>query len=155
MREKAGSENRSAEGTARILALDLGDRRIGVALSDPLGIFAQPLMTLERTSWKADLKRLGDIAGRHGVGEILVGLPLEMDGSRGKRVRLTEEFMERVGRATGLPVIAFDERLTTVQAERILLEGDVSRRRRRQVIDQVAAVILLQAYLDARTAGGA
>ena len=82
----------------------------------------------------------------------MVGLPLGMDGTRGGRVRLTEVFMERVRAATGLPVLPWDERLTTVQAERALIEGDVSRARRRRVIDQVAAAILLQAFLDARRA---
>jgi len=136
----------------RILALDLGDRRIGVALSDPLGITAHPILTLTRQSWAADLEALARLAREHEAGRIVVGMPLGMDGSRGARVRLTEDFMARVGRATGLPVEAWDERLTTVQAERSLLEGNASRARRREVIDQAAAVILLQSYLDARRA---
>ena len=137
---------------ARTLGLDYGDRRIGVALSDPLGLTAGPLLTLTRTNWKDDLARLRDLAREHHVERIVVGLPLEMDGSERERGRLARRFMDRVRGATGLPVIAWDERLTTVQAERTLLEGDVSRARRREVIDQVAAVILLQAYLDARNA---
>lgn len=136
----------------RILALDLGDRRIGVALSDPLGLMAQPLLTLTRRSWAADLEALARLARENDVGRILVGMPLGMDGSRGTRVRRTEDFMAKTARATGLPVEAWDERLTTVQAERTLLEGNASRARRREVIDQVAAVILLQSYLDARRA---
>ena len=139
-----------AGGAGRVLALDFGDRRIGIALSDPLGLSAQPLMTLARTSWDRDLERIRDLTREHEVRRIVVGLPLDMDGGRGPRVRLTEVFIERVQKATGLPVIPWDERLTTVQAERILLEGDVSRARRRAVIDQVAAVIVLQAYLDSR-----
>jgi putative Holliday junction resolvase len=144
---------READGDAgggRTLALDFGDRRIGVAVSDPSGLAARPLLTLQRTTWARDLDRLKEIALRHEARRIVVGLPLDMDGGRGARVRLTEVFMERVRRATGLPVIAWDERLTTVQAERTLLEGDLSRARRRRVIDQVAAVILLQSYLDAQ-----
>ena len=137
---------------ARILALDLGDRRIGVALSDPLGLTAHPLLTLTRRSWPADLDTLARLVREHQVGRIVVGLPLGMDGSRGTRVRLAEDFMARAARATGLPVEAWDERLTTVQAKRALLEGDASRARRKAVIDQVAAVILLQSYLDARRA---
>ena len=135
------------------MALDYGDRRIGVALSDPLGVSAQPLMTLERRSREIDFERLAALVAEHDVIRIVVGMPLGMDGSRGERVRLTEVFMERLRRATGRPVEAWDERLTTVQAERALLEGDVSRRRRRGVIDQVAAVILLQSWLDARGHG--
>ena len=134
------------------MGLDYGDRRIGVALSDPLGLTARPLLTLTRQSGRDDLARLAGLAREHEVRRIVIGLPLAMDGSRGERVRLTEVFMERVRRATGLPVEAWDERLTTVQAERTLLEADTSRRRRRQVIDQVAAVILLQSWLDARRA---
>jgi putative pre-16S rRNA nuclease len=149
MRQEAGGADR-VDG--RTLGLDLGDRRIGVALSDPLGLAAHPLLTLTRVGWSADLGRIRDLARENEVVRIVVGLPLAMDGTRGGRVRLTEAFMERVRAATGLPVVPWDERLTTVQAERALLEGDVSRARRRRVIDQVAAAILLQAYLDARRA---
>ncbi|HYV85679.1 MAG TPA: Holliday junction resolvase RuvX [Patescibacteria group bacterium] len=134
------------------MALDYGDRRIGVALSDPLGLTAQPLLTLERRSRADDFERLARLAREHEVERLVVGLPLGMDGSRGERVRLTELFMERVRRVTGLPVEPWDERLTTVQAERSLIESDLSRRRRRGVIDQAAAVILLQSWLDARRA---
>ncbi len=138
----------------RILGLDFGDRRIGIALSDPLGITARPLLTLARTTWERDLERIRAIVVEHEVCHIVVGLPLDMDGTAGRRARITETFMQRVERATGIPVIPWDERLTTVQAERTLLEADLSRARRREVIDQVAAVILLQAYLDAQRAGG-
>lgn len=137
-------------GSGRIMALDYGDRRIGVALSDPLGITARPLLTLTRTTWESDLERIRTMTREHDVRRIVVGLPLDMDGTRGERVRLTEVFMERVRRATGIPVHPWDERLTTLQAERALLEADLSRTRRRRVIDQVAAVILLQSYLDAQ-----
>jgi putative holliday junction resolvase len=136
------------------MALDFGDRRIGIALSDPMGITARPLLTLERKSWDRDLEAIRSLTAEHEVQRIVVGLPLDMDGSSGPRVRITETFMERVRKATGVPVLPFDERLTTVQAERTLLEADVSRARRREVIDQVAAVILLQAFLDARRARG-
>ncbi|HEU4402929.1 MAG TPA: Holliday junction resolvase RuvX [Candidatus Polarisedimenticolia bacterium] len=141
-------------GTGRTLALDLGDRRIGIAVSDPLGMAARPLMTLTRTSGARDLETITELTREHDVRRIVVGLPLDMDGSRGRRVQITEVFMERLRQATGLPVIPWDERLTTVQAERILLEGDVSRARRRKVIDQVAAVIVLQAYLEAQRPPG-
>jgi putative Holliday junction resolvase len=134
----------------RTLGVDFGDRRIGLALSDPLGLAARPLMTLERTTWSRDLGAIREILARHEVRRIVVGLPLELDGTRGRRARLTETFMNRLRGATGLPVIPWDERLTTVQAERVLVAGDVGRARRREVIDQVAAVILLQSWLDTR-----
>jgi len=142
-------------GPGRTLALDYGDRRVGIALSDELGLTARPLMTLVRTTWPADLDRLRALIRDHDVRRVVVGLPLDMDGRRGGRARLTETIIEKIRGATRLPVIPWDERLTTVQAERILISGDVSRARRRLVIDQVAAVILLQAWLDAQHAGGA
>ena len=141
-------------GAGRTLALDYGDRRIGIALSDELGLVARPLMTLTRSSWPADLGKLRALIHEHEVRRIVIGMPLDMDGGRGGRARLTETFIEKIRAATRLPVIAWDERLTTVQAERILISGDVSRARRRTVIDQVAAVILLQSWLDAQRAGG-
>jgi len=134
----------------RTLALDYGDRRIGLALSDPMGLTARPLMTMTRTTRARDLDRIRAIIGEHDVRRIVVGLPLDMDGGRGARARITEAFIGKIRGATGLPVIPWDERLTTVQAERILICGDVSRARRRRVIDQVAAVIVLQTYLDSR-----
>ncbi len=115
-----------------------------------MGLTARPLMTMTRTSWARDLDRIRAIIGEHEVRRIVVGLPLDMDGGRGARARITEAFIGKIRGATGLPVIPWDERLTTVQAERILISGDVSRARRRKVIDQVAAVIVLQAYLDSR-----
>ena len=140
-------------GAGRTLALDYGDRRIGIALSDERGIAARPLMTLGRVSWREDLDRLNRIVRENDVRRIVIGLPLDMDGTRGRRARLTESIMQKIRGATGLPVIAWDERLTTVQAERVLISGDVRRARRREVIDQVAAVILLQTWLDAQSSG--
>jgi putative Holliday junction resolvase len=145
--------DKATAGTGRIMALDYGDRRIGVALSDPLGLTASPLTTIERGARARDLEALRRLVEEHGVTRIVVGWPLAMDGSRTERVRLTEAFMERVRRATGLPITPWDERLTTVQAERVLIEGGVRRERRREVIDRVAAVILLQSYLDAARIG--
>lgn len=148
MMESAGA------GAGRVMALDYGTRRIGVALSDPLGLTASPLLTVECRSWRQDVAALAELAHTNEVTRIVVGWPLAMDGSRTERVRQTEIFMERIGRATGLPVEPWDERLTSVQAERVLIEGGVRRERRREVRDQVAAVILLQSYLDAAHAGG-
>ncbi len=147
---RPGQGRGGEEHAGRTLALDYGERRIGIALSDPMGLAARPLMTMTRTTWARDLDRIRAIVSEHEVRRIVVGLPLDMDGERGARARITEAFIGKIRGATGLPVIPWDERLTTVQAERILISGDVSRARRRRVIDQVAAVIVLQAYLDAR-----
>src|SRR2546425_9872404 len=117
----------------RTLALDYGDRRIGIALSDELGLAARPLMTLARTTWPRDLERLAAIIREHDVRRIVVGLPLDMDGGRGGRARLTETVIERSRGATGLPVLPWDERLPTGPAEGSLISGNVSRARRRKV----------------------
>jgi putative Holliday junction resolvase len=137
----------------RVMGLDYGERRIGVALSDPLGLTAQPLLTLERRSLDADLGDLASLMKTHEVRRVVIGLPLSMKGERGERARAAEGFGRRLARATGVPVEAWDERLTSVQAERALLEGDLSRKRRRQVIDRAAAVLILQSWLDAHAAG--
>ncbi|HKQ98405.1 MAG TPA: Holliday junction resolvase RuvX [Candidatus Polarisedimenticolia bacterium] len=141
------------ESAARILALDYGERRIGVALSDPLRLTAQALVTLTRRSKADDLEALKEMVRTHGVVRIVVGLPLAMNGTRTPMSRRAEEFAAAVGRVTGLPVETWDERLSTAQATRALLEGDVRRARRREVVDQVAAVLILQSYLDAGRAG--
>jgi len=138
------------EPQQRVMGLDYGQRRIGVALSDPLGITAQPLLTLERTTLDADLDSLGSLMKRWDVRRVVIGLPLSLKGERGERAREAEGFGRRLERASGVPVEAWDERLTSVQAERALLEGDVSRKRRREVIDRTAAAIILQSWLDAR-----
>ena len=137
-----------------MMGLDYGERRIGVALSDPLGLTAQPLTTVDRTaSLDADLATLRDLARQHAVVRFVIGLPLGLDGTRGERVRATDRFARRLERVSGIPVEAWDERLTSAQAERALLEADLSRRRRRQVIDRAAAVLILQSWLDAHSGG--
>lgn len=137
-----------------MMGLDYGERRIGVALSDPLGLTAQPLVTLERTaSLTADLGSIAALARRHAVTRFVLGLPLSLDGTRGQRARDVEGFARRLEKASGVPVESWDERLTSVQAERALLEADLSRRRRRQVIDRAAAVLILQSWLDAHPGG--
>ncbi|HUD70504.1 MAG TPA: Holliday junction resolvase RuvX [Dongiaceae bacterium] len=136
----------------RILGLDYGERRIGLALSDPLRLTAGALLTLTRESRGRDLATLRAVVEQHAVRRIVVGLPLAMNGTRTVMTEKAEQFAGAVGRATGVPVETWDERLTTAQATRTLIEGDVRRERRREVIDQVAAVILLQSYLDALAA---
>ncbi len=131
------------------MGLDLGTKTIGVAISDGLNITAQPITTLKRQSMAKDLAALQALAKEHEVTAVVLGLPLNMDGSEGPRAQVTRKF----GGALvdlGLPVHYQDERLTTVAAERSLLEADVSRKKRKEVIDQVAAVLILQGWLDAR-----
>ena len=134
----------------RILALDVGEKRIGLAVSDPLGITAQGLEVMTRRDPETDLARLIEVARQWGVQEIVLGLPRHMDGRPGKAVPEILELGQRLKEALGVKVATLDERLTTAEAERVLLQADLSRRRRRQVVDRLAAVLILQGYLDQR-----
>ena len=138
----------------RILALDVGQKRIGLAVSDPLGITAQGLSVLIRKDRASDLERLMAVAREWGVQTILVGLPRHMDGRMGDAAPQILELAQALGEALGVEVVSWEERLTTVEAERVLIQADVSRRRRRQVVDQLAAVLILQNYLDHRQQQG-
>ena len=137
-------------GEIRILALDVGEKRIGLAVSDPLGITAQGLGVLIRQNRESDLARLMEVAREWRVREIVVGLPRHLDGRAGKQAPAILELAQALGEALAATVTTWDERLTTVEAERILLQADLSRRRRRRVVDQVAAVLILQSYLEYR-----
>lgn len=139
----------------RILGLDPGDRRIGVAVSDELGWTAQGVAVLERTTPEADRAAIATLVRRYGVSEVVVGLPRNLDGSLGPRAEASLAFAAALERDLGVPVRTWDERLTTRAAERALLEGDLSRRRRRGAVDRVAAVLILQGYLDHRRAARA
>jgi putative Holliday junction resolvase len=148
-------ENSPKSGSAlteiRILGLDVGEKRIGVAVSDPLGFTAQGLEVLTRRTVEEDLRHLVAVAKKYGVTEIVVGYPRHLDGRPGELAEAIMALAHSLGQALGgIPVIPWDERLTTREAERVLIEADLSRRRRRQVVDQVAAVLILQAYLDQR-----
>jgi putative holliday junction resolvase len=134
----------------RILGLDMGEKRIGLAVSDPLGITAQGLEVWTRQTRDADLAHLLQVARDYQVQQIVVGLPRHMDGRPGAAASSILEFAAALGEALGAEVIPWDERLTTAAAERVLIQADLSRRRRRQVVDQVAAVLILQSYLDSR-----
>ena len=134
----------------RVLALDLGKRRIGLALSDELGLTAQGLETLERTNIRADLARLAQIAAGNNVTRILIGNPLHMSGREGRQAEHAREFGARIQAVTGLPVEFWDERLTTVEAQRVLRSSGISIEKRAQAVDRLAAVILLESYLDSR-----
>lgn len=135
----------------RIMGIDYGVHRIGVALSDLLGCTAQPFEVVERVSIKKDIERLREIARSKEVELVVMGLPLNMDGTPGMLTDEVNGFAARIGEALKVPVELYDERLTTLQAERMLIEeGDVSREKRKQVRDKVAAALILQAYLDSK-----
>jgi putative Holliday junction resolvase len=134
----------------RVLAIDYGERRLGLAVSDEAGAFAFPAGTLERRGGRRDLEALKQLAAERGVARVVVGLPLHMDGRAGPEARAAEAFAAALGQATGLPVDTFDERWTTREAARSLREqGYVGRRGRkgRENVDSVAATLILQAYL--------
>lgn len=132
----------------RILALDVGKRRIGLAISDELGITAQGLNTLQRSRIREDLEKLRAIARDRNVATLLVGRPLHMSGSESRQSEYTKEFAERLGEVCGLPIVYWDERLTSVEAERVLRTAGASLETRKQAVDQLAAVLLLESYLS-------
>ena len=139
----------------RVAAFDVGDRRIGVAVSDPLGYTAQPLLTLHRTGGKgghrADMKSIARLLRKHAVAEAVVGNPLHMSGDQSPQAAKAQQFAEELRAQFGLTVHLWDERLTTTEAHRHLdAGGHAAGRERRQIIDQVAAVLILQSFLDAR-----
>jgi len=134
---------------ARILALDLGKKRIGLAISDPLGITAQGLPNIERTTKRADLAKLDEIIRQREVGLILLGNPIGMRGAEGRQSGWVREFADAIGKHTGLAVKLWDERLTSVEAGRVLRESGISIEKRAAAVDRLSAVILLQSYLDA------
>ena len=134
----------------RIMGLDFGDKSIGIAISDESGLIASPRDTLHRSNLEKDIARLTELARKEGVEEILVGMPLSLDGSEGPQARKVMAFIKTLRERSGLQVRPWDERLTTVAAERALIEGNVSRARRRKIVDQVAAAVMLQGYLDYR-----
>jgi len=133
----------------RTLALDLGMKKVGLAISDPLGITAQPLDVLIRKNKVDDLRHIKDIIRDRNVTKIVVGLPLNMDGKPGERAKETYKFVEELKGEVEIPIRLWDERLTTMQANRILLQADVSRSKRKKVDDKMAAQLILQSYLDA------
>ncbi|MEW6192072.1 MAG: Holliday junction resolvase RuvX [Bacillota bacterium] len=133
----------------RFLGLDVGDRTIGLALSDPLGVTAQGLGVLKRGKLSDDAAKVAALAKERGAGEIVVGLPRAMDGGLGPQARKVLEFVAVLERH-GLKVRLWDERFTTSAAERYLIQTGVRREKRRRIIDQVAAVLILQSYLDYR-----
>ena len=134
----------------QILGIDVGSKTLGLAVSDEGQTVALPLTTLRRKNMKADLQRLGELIEDRGIEEVVIGLPLNLDGTPGEMSEMADGLAERLTRRFGLAVHRWDERMTTVAAERVLLEADVSRRGRRKVIDKLAATLILQAFLDRR-----
>jgi putative Holliday junction resolvase len=145
-------ENKHFPSKGRILALDLGKKRIGLALSDPLGITAQGLPTLQRTNIREDLAALSKLIEEREVGLILMGHPLHMSGRESRQAEYTRDFASRLGAWTGIEVRFWDERWTTVEAERVLRSSGISIEKRARAVDQLAAQILLESYLDAESA---
>jgi len=138
----------------RILALDLGKKRIGLAVSDELGLTAQGLVTLERKNKRVDLAAIAQLANAKGVTLILLGNPLHMSGHEGRQSEWVRDFAGALAAHTGIPVKLWDERLTTVEATRVLRQSGIGIEKRAAAVDRLAAVILLQSYLDARHFAG-
>ena len=132
----------------RIMSLDVGSRTIGIVCSDALLMTAQGIETIRRTSLEKDFNRLQELITEYEVHELVVGMPKNMNGTKGERAEKTEEFVEKMKEVIDLPVTYWDERLSTVMAERQLIAADVSRKKRKSVIDKMAAVVILQGYLD-------
>ncbi len=132
----------------RIMGLDIGSRTIGVAISDELGMTAQGLKTIKRRSMEEDLKEISLIIAQFKIDKIVVGLPKNMDGTIGKQAELIFQWIKAAKEKIYLPMVTWDERLSTVEASKILLEADLSRKKRKGVIDKLAAVLILQGYLN-------
>lgn len=132
----------------RILALDLGEKRIGVAISDALNITAQGLETIHRKSTKHAIDRVMSLVEEYDIVKIIVGAPFNLNGTEGNSMGLVKEFTSLLEKEVSIDIEMVDERLTTAQAERVLLGADVSRKKRKAYIDKIAAQLILQAYLD-------
>ena len=145
---KRSPYNEQVSEHRRILALDLGSKRIGLAVSDPLGVTAQGLPTLKRTNRRATMERLRELTDAYQVERIVVGHPLHMKGYASSRAEEAERFAEWLRRDLRLTVELFDERLTSAEAERLMREAGASRRERREAADKIAAQLILQTYLD-------
>jgi putative Holliday junction resolvase len=131
-----------------LFGLDLGTKTIGIAISDPRRKIASPLLTIARTKFAADARTLIDLAARHAIAGLVLGLPLNMDGSEGPRVQATRAFARSLAPLTPLPLLFWDERLSTAAVTRTLIEADASRKRRDAVVDKMAAAYILQGALD-------
>ena len=147
--EEAGRAERRAAG--RILGLDVGLRRIGVAISDEMGWTAQGLETLERANPRVDAAKLAELIRERGVTRVVVGLPLHMDGRESRQGAIVRQFAEKLRERSGAAVELWDERLSTVEAGRVLRASGVGIEKRAKAVDRLSAVLILQSYLDARS----
>ncbi|MBE9528238.1 MAG: Holliday junction resolvase RuvX [Proteobacteria bacterium] len=138
----------------RIIGLDMGTRTIGVAVSDSLGMTAQPVKTIKRTGLASDLKELSALIAEFEITEIVLGLPIRLDGTKSPMSEAVEVFAGKLGSHTGLPVKLWDERLSTAAVTRVLKDADMSRAKRKKVVDKLAACYILQGYLDSRGSYG-
>lgn len=136
----------------RVLGLDVGSKTIGLAVSDPLGITAQGLETIRRKNKRSDFDELGRVITEYDVSEIVVGYPLRLSGSEGTQSEKMQRFAENLRKHFGLPVHLWDERLTSTQANRLLREAELSIRKRAGAVDRMAAVLILQSWMEARNA---
>lgn len=132
----------------RLIGIDPGTKTLGLALSDVLITIASPLETIRRTKFTADAARLLALIAEHGVGGLVLGLPVNLDGSEGPRAQAARAFARNMNKLTDIPILLWDERLTTAAAERMLIDADASRKRRAEVIDKLAATLILQGALD-------
>lgn len=146
--EEVAAFAEASRGAPRLMGLDLGSRTIGLALSDVGRQIASPLETIRRVKFTPDVARLASLCAAHGVGGLVIGLPLNMDGSEGPRVQSTRAFVRNLRPLLDLPVLFFDERLSTAAVTRMLVEADASRARRGEVVDKLAAAYILQSCLD-------
>jgi len=132
----------------RIMGIDYGEKRFGIALSDPLGITAQGLPTIERTSIQEDIKKIINILQEKEVEEIVLGLPKHLNNTLGDKAKEVLNFIDTLKKHINIPIKTFDERFSTVRANRAMLEGDLSRKKRKERVDMIAAQLILQDYLD-------
>lgn len=132
----------------RKLALDIGQKRIGIAISDPLLVTASPLTTILRSDEKTDLTKIKELVDDNEVDEVIAGLPIELSGSVGPQAKMTQDFIEILKAELHVPVITYDERFTTHMATDLLIEADVARKKRKGLVDKMAAVFILKSYLD-------
>lgn len=133
-----------------VMALDVGSKRIGVAVADPTGSFALPVTVIERTNMRADLERIVALAGEYGASELVIGDPITLGGQRGVAAEKIDRFVEQLARAYSGTIARIDERLSTAQATKSLIAADVSRSKRRNVVDKMAAALILDTYLARR-----
>ncbi len=151
---KQSNSRRPRQGSGRLMGLDVGEKTIGIALSDELGFTAQPYETLKRKGDDEDLRVLRTLLEEREISTVVVGLPKNMDGSIGRQARRVAAFAEKIETVLDVPVVHWDERLSTVAAERVLIQADLSRAKRKKHVDKLAAAVILQGYLDSDPEAG-